>query len=623
MQRQRVDPARLQPQERLGRRMALALLPLIILPILVLGMAAFFRARALLRQQVVTQMEHSVDAQVNTLEEWRRTHELRMMSASQNQTILTLVPRLLQDDQRGTAASVLPALQQELQTLNSGSPRDWYAGMMVVRLSDGLILASVPDQWQGLRVNNIAAMPPSATHITTSAAFPGAPEVSLLTLMPIPTGEGEPKAALIGIANDLEIHRLTHEEAPPITSDSDLYLGLPPDKIVGFVRAAAAWPWVEMHSAHHPVFDALNTAETGQIEHTGLKGVPVISVYRWLPSLGTAVILEIPQSTVFAGLNTLTGFTVALMLGGVVMVFVIVPWAISRAIRPLATLATVAERFARGEWDRRVPVERPDEVGQLAATFNRMAEDLSGLYRTLEARVEERTRQVRTAAEVARAATSVPNLQELLRRAVQLICERFGYYHAGIFLLDETGKNAVLREATGEAGAALVARGHNLPVGSQSIIGWVTANGQPRVASDVSHDPIHLKNELLPGTRSEAAVPLQVGGRILGALDVQSLEPHAFSPEDLSILQMLADQLSAAIQNARLAERSALAAERARLISEVTTAMSGLTDVDRVLETAGQFVHQALGRPDVVVRLVTLEDGRQAPEPVPADEEPA
>src|SRR4030042_2679722 len=101
-----------------------------------------------------------------------------------------------------------------------------------------------------------------------------------------------------------------------------------------------------------------------------------------------------------------------------------------------------------------------------------MAEGLSGVYRALEQRVEERTRQIRAASEVARAAISTPDLEELLRRAVGLIRERFGYYHASIFLLDDSGENAVLRASTGDVGEALIARGHRLKVGSQSIIGW-------------------------------------------------------------------------------------------------------------------------------------------------------
>ncbi len=180
-------------------------------------------------------------------------------------------------------------------------------------------------------------------------------------------------------------------------------------------------------------------------------------------------------------------------------------------------------------------------------------------------------------------------------------------------MLDPEGKSAQLREATGEVGEALIARGHELDVGSESIIGWVTANNEPRVASDVSEDPIYFRNEFLPDTRAEAAVPLQVGGTVLGALDVQSTDARAFSEEDIEILQTLADQLSAAIQNARLAQTSVAAAERARLISRVTGEMSGLLDVDQVLNTAAQSLHRALGDSEIMIKLTAAgaTDGQE------------
>jgi GAF domain-containing protein len=266
-------------------------------------------------------------------------------------------------------------------------------------------------------------------------------------------------------------------------------------------------------------------------------------------------------------------------------------------------LTDFSQRLSRGEWKHRVPEDRTDEIGVLAISFNRMADELSGMYRSLEERVEERTRQIRTASDVARVVTSTPTLDELLRKAVELIRDRFGYYHVSIFLIDEAGENAILRESTGDVGQALIAKGHSLAVGSQSIIGWVSANNNPRIASDVGQDPIHFSNELLPETRSEAAVPLQVSGQVLGVLDVQSTQPNAFKPEDIEILQTLADQLSAAILNARLAQSSSQAAERSRFISDVTRQLSGLLDVESVMQTSGNALYRSMGRPEIVIQL--------------------
>jgi GAF domain-containing protein len=216
---------------------------------------------------------------------------------------------------------------------------------------------------------------------------------------------------------------------------------------------------------------------------------------------------------------------------------------------------------------------------------------------------------VRTASDVARAITSTVSLEELLRRAVELIRERFGYDHVSIFLLDEHNRFAVLRESTGEVGARLKALGHRLEVGSNSMIGWVTANNQTRLASNVGADPVHMKNELLPDTQSEAAVPLQVTGRVLGALDVQSRHPDAFSEEDLEILQTLADQLSAAILNARLAERSAQAAERSRALSQITLDLAAQPGLNAVLQATARAVHKVLGSPEVVVSVTQPAEG--------------
>jgi GAF domain-containing protein len=178
------------------------------------------------------------------------------------------------------------------------------------------------------------------------------------------------------------------------------------------------------------------------------------------------------------------------------------------------------------------------------------------LVSTLEQRVAQRTGQLQAAADISRATASERDQTKLLTLALALIRDRMGYYHASIFLLDEAGDYAVLRESTGPVGAQLKARGHRLAVGSRSLIGWVTGNRQPRIASDVGEDPFYFKNPLLPDTRAELAIPLMAGDRLLGALDVQSTQSNAFSESDVQVMQTLADQLSVAIENAALFART-------------------------------------------------------------------
>jgi signal transduction histidine kinase/CheY-like chemotaxis protein len=207
---------------------------------------------------------------------------------------------------------------------------------------------------------------------------------------------------------------------------------------------------------------------------------------------------------------------------------------------------------------------------------------------SLEETVSRRTAQLATSAEIGRAASGMLDLPELLARTLDLIRDRFGYYHASVFLLDETGTQAVVRESTGAIGRQLKERKHTLAVGSQSIIGYVTARREPRIALDVGEDTEHFKNPLLPETRSEMAIPLIVGDRLLGALDVQSQEPNAFTPADVTVIQTLADQLATAINNAQLfAAQQQLLAENQRLLEESQKSLAELNALTGRLSQEG------------------------------------
>jgi GAF domain-containing protein len=180
---------------------------------------------------------------------------------------------------------------------------------------------------------------------------------------------------------------------------------------------------------------------------------------------------------------------------------------------------------------------------------------LSGLESQVAARTQELERravQLQTAAEVAREASQVQDLDTLLSEAVHLISQRFGFYHAGIFLLDDKQEYAILQASNSPGGQQMLAHGHKLKIGQVGIVGDTTKSGQPHIAQDVGQDRSHFAHAYLPDTRSEMALPLRVGDEIIGALDVQSVQEDAFDDEDISILGVLADQLAVAIRNSQL-----------------------------------------------------------------------
>ncbi len=273
----------------------------------------------------------------------------------------------------------------------------------------------------------------------------------------------------------------------------------------------------------------------------------------------------------------LTVITAALIALLVSLIGILVSRLLSR---PLVNLTQVAERVTQGDLNAQADVSTNDETGALARAFNSMTGRLNQFIAELEQRVaqrtnaleqqnvalEERSEQLKTVADVARSIVTSQELQDLLSSVARLISERFGYYHVGIFLLDEIGQHAVLRAANSQGGQRMLARHHQLEVGHTGIVGTVTGSGQPRIASNVGADSAYFNNPDLPSTRSEMALPLLVNDRVIGALDVQSTELNAFSADDIELFTILADQVAIAIYNNQLYSETARALTEAQNI---------------------------------------------------------
>ena len=194
---------------------------------------------------------------------------------------------------------------------------------------------------------------------------------------------------------------------------------------------------------------------------------------------------------------------------------------------------------------------------------------LQETQRSLEQRVDERTAalqkqatQLETITQLNRVVATLPDLQSVLDTSMELISERLGYYHAGIFLLGPERKWAVLQAASSEGGQRMLARGHRLRVGEEGVVGYVANTALPRIALDVGEDTMWFNNPDLPNTRSEVALPMIARGQVLGVLDIQTEEREAFTENDVKVLRVLARGTAIAIDNVRTLEEMRATLER-------------------------------------------------------------
>ncbi len=308
----------------------------------------------------------------------------------------------------------------------------------------------------------------------------------------------------------------------------------------------------------YPPVSALRSGTRGGISFTDQDGE------RWRAYIsrlnnGWGVVVQQTEGEFLGVLQVFQRSAWMTVAGGTLLLLILIPLAIRQAFLPVVTLTETATAIAAGDLTRAAPVGSEDELGVLAYAFNSMTNRLRGLISSLEQRVAERTAelerravQLQAAAEISQVATSELDLGELTKRAVDLIGKRFDPYHVALFLLDDTGRWAELRAGTGEVGRLMLAQGYRLAVGGDSLVGRCTAFGQPRIAWDVGEEAVRFDNPLLPDTRSEIALPLVARERVIGALDVQSVVERAFTREDVAVLQILADQIAVAIDNARL-----------------------------------------------------------------------
>jgi len=308
-----------------------------------------------------------------------------------------------------------------------------------------------------------------------------------------------------------------------------------------------------------------------------INGTEKFIAYRPVTTVGYSLGIVVPTSEMLGKVtatqtrlaadrrNTIKN--VSLAIAAVLALFLFLSYRLGNALTaPLELLTDAAKRIANGDLNVNAPISSGDEIGVMANAFNLMTENLRGLIGALETRVADRTvelvnanrnserraRQLRKVSEVTRAISSEVDVEKLLSLVTTAVSAQFGYYHAAIYLIDNSQTYAAIQAANSPGGKRLLARQHRIKQSDDGVISSVINSGSAQIAADTARVP----DPDLAETRSEIALPLNLRGNMFGILDIQSIDENAFTQDDMEILSLLADQIAIAVENGRLIEES-------------------------------------------------------------------
>jgi PAS domain S-box-containing protein len=583
-------------RDSLLRTVIVGLVLAALVPVLLYSAVSYYRTRQQITTLVADQLASITAGGKEQIEDYFKTRGTALETIIKDPQFAASVNAIVNPESVSKSEAVNAALLlRNFFIVQSQSPGEAYFDQVFVLDPQGAIIASSDSQWQ---YNTFGQNPPgkdprlssllkkgNSTSLVYAPFTPYENRFAVITIRTFTIPGSDQTYSTIAISSS-RLFLVVLDQAISFFPGANAYYYFAPTKTL---MGKGAEPRMADLNAPLSVFSAILPVIEGKqatqpISFVSFNDQTVLSFIRKIPDTDLFLVLEVPTRSVFVTVPLLDSFNLY-MLGIALVVLAILGTMVStQLVNPLLHLSQVARSLADGNFRTRAQVKRRDEVGLLADSMNRMADDLSSLYSNLEEKVEQRTSQLRAASEVAQLATSSTRLEETLEKTASLVNLRFGYYHTAIYLIDETGSGMILKNASGDLGALRLRHARRIPLTEETIPCWVARNNQSRVIQDIAEDAAYQLEDLLPDANSEAALPITIGREVLGVLDVHSTEKQAFDPDAVFVLQTLANLVASALQNSRLLATAQVNLEETNLLYRLTRQIIAAKDEGSVTD---------------------------------------
>lgn len=573
----------------LRNRLLLAFILLAILPVLITGTVASLISAGGLRNEAFNRLDAVASQKENEIKTLLKVLQTNLDLISEDNETQQNILLLLQNDTETEAVNAR-LLRNEIASFIEKT--GYFTEAFILNEEGTIVLSTNTSQEEKIQKNQeyfIQGL--TAPYVASPTYEVALSNYSILISQPIKNRFGKIVGVLAGRVNLSTLNDIMQQRSG-LGETAELYLVSSNFAVLTDLQHGEL-SLGETYIRTEGVTSAIRNKTSGSATYMDHTDATVLGVYRWIPELQVALLAENDQSEALQASTRVFQTTVGLILV-TVLAAIFMSFVVTRGITsPITKLVHIAENIAQGNLELQAEVSQ-DEIGVLAQAFNTMTLRLSDLINTLEQRVADRTKALATTTEVSRRLSNILDEKQLLFEVVEQIQSAYDYYHGQIYLLDDSGEALVLAGATGEGGKILLERGHRISI-ERGLVGRAARSKASVLVPDTSKEPEWLPNPLLPETKAEVVVPILLGDKLLGVIDMQDSVTGDIFPQDVEFLQAIANQVAVGLQNARSYAGVQARAQREALISSINQKIRGETTVESALQVAVREVGRALG----------------------------